>query len=45
MNNTTFEKNIPLNNLENFRFWDQIIPKSMNDKIFDKINIKIIISM
>ena len=23
-------------NLENFRFWDQICPKNMNDKNFEK---------
>ena len=28
-------------NLENSRFWDQICPpKNMNNKIFEKINIK-----
>ena len=32
-------------NMENFRFWDQIFPKNMNDKNFEKINIKIEISV
>ena len=32
-------------NLENFKFSDQISPKIMNDKNFEKINIKIIISI
>ena len=32
-------------NLENFRFWDQICQKNINDKNFEKINIKIITSM
>ena len=27
-------------NLENFRFWNQICPKNVNDKNFGKINIK-----
>ena len=38
----------PLNqisvDLENIRFWDQISPKNMTDKTFEKINIKIVIS-
>ena len=32
-------------NLANFRFWEQICQKNMNDKNFEKINIKIITSM
>ena len=32
-------------NLENFRFWDQISPKNVNDKHFEKINVKIVISI
>ena len=32
-------------NLENFRFWDQINLKNVNDKNFDKINMKIVISI
>ena len=39
--------NMPLyqisRNLENIRFWDQICPKNMTDKNFEKINIKIVI--
>ena len=27
----------------NFRFWDQIYPKNMNEKNFEKINIKTVI--
>ena len=27
-------------NLDNFRFWDQIFPKTKNDKNFEKIKIK-----
>ena len=37
--------NIPLYqisvNLEDFRFWDQICQKNMNDKNFRKVNIKV----
>ena len=37
--------NIPLYqisvNLENFRFWDQICQKNMNDTNFKKVNIKV----
>ena len=32
-------------NLENFTFWDYICPKNMDDKKFEKINIKIEISI
>ena len=32
-------------NLENFRFGDQICPKNVNDKNFEKINIKTEISI
>ena len=32
-------------NLENCRYWDQISPKNMNDKNFEKIKIKIVISI
>ena len=32
-------------NLENIRFWDQVCPKNMTDKDFEKINIKIVISI
>ena len=32
-------------NVKNFRFWDQISPKNMNKKNFDKISIKVIITM
>ena len=27
-------------NLENFRFWDQICPKNVSDKNFEKMNMK-----
>ena len=32
-------------NLKSIRFWDQICPKNMTDKNFEKMNIKIIISI
>ena len=32
-------------NLENFRFWDQICPKNMNENNFEKINIKTVLSI
>ena len=32
-------------NLENLRFWDQISPKNMNDKNFQKINVKIVLNI
>ena len=31
--------------LENFRLWDKNCPKNMNDKNFEKLNIKIEISI
>ena len=32
-------------NLKNFRFWDQICPKNINEKNFEEINIKVEISI
>ena len=34
-----------LANLGNFRFCDQICPESMDEKNFQKINVKIVISI
>ena len=32
-------------NLKNFRFWDQICPKNMNEKNCEKLNIKAVVSI
>ena len=32
-------------NLKNFKLWDQICQKNMNEKNFEKINIKALISI
>ena len=32
-------------NLKNFRFWDQLCPNNMKENNFEKINIKVVISI